>query len=146
MPHFLLNHGQLGPLIDIYLAVSTQRLAVLSATGKVPPQPILVKALVDTGASHTSIDTSIVKQLDLTPTGVVSVITPSTGAVPCDMFSYDLAFHIPFPTGQYWSKGLWVATAAELNHQGFSVLLGRDLLAEGMLIYDGTHGVFTVSF
>jgi hypothetical protein len=146
MPHFVLNHGPLGPLIDIYLTASAQRIAVLNAAGTTPPQPVLAKALVDTGASHTSFDTSIVAQLNVSPTGIVSVITPSTGATPCEMFSYDLGFHIPFPTGQFWSKGLWVATAADLLHQGFGVLLGRDLLSEGMLLYDGKHGTFTLGF
>jgi hypothetical protein len=146
VPHFVLNHGQLGPIIDIFLTASSLRLDALKAAGTPAPAPLLVKALVDTGASHTSFDTSIVGQLGLTPTGIVSVITPSTGAVPVDMFSYDLGFHVPFPTGQFWSKALWIATAADLNHQGFSVLLGRDLLAEGMLLYDGKHGTFTLSF
>ena len=146
MPHFVLTHGPLGPLIDIYLTASAQRLAALAAAGTTAPQPVLAKALVDTGASHTSFDTSIVPQLGLSPTGIVSVVTPSTGATPCEMLSYDLGFHIPFPNGQYWSKPLWVATAADLLHQGFSVLLGRDLLAEGMLIYDGKHNTFTMSF
>jgi hypothetical protein len=111
-----------------------------------PPQPVIAKALIDTGASHTSIDTSLVTQLALSPTGIVSVITPSTGKTPCDMFSYDCGFHVPFPNGTFWSRPLWVATGAELlQQQGFSVLLGRDLLAEGIFIYDGKHNTFTLS-
>jgi hypothetical protein len=147
MPHFVLNHSQLGPIIDVFVGVSAQRLAAITKAGGTAPGPILVKALVDTGASHTSFDVDLVGQLGLTtPTGVVSVITPSTGATPHEMFSYDLSFHVPFPDTSIWSRPLWIATAAELKHQGFSVLLGRDLLAEAILIYDGKHGTFTLSF
>ena len=147
MPHFLLNHSQTGPLIDLYVALSTPRLQLLQAGNPqaVLPQPKLVKALVDTGASHTSIDLSLVQDLNLIPSGVASLITPTTGNVPCDALCYDVAVHIPFPTGILWTQGLWVVTGLELHHQGFDVLLGRDILANGMLIYDGVHQQFTLS-
>jgi hypothetical protein len=118
----------------------------MKTAGLTIPPPLLVKALVDTGASHTSFDVSIVSQLSLVPTGSVSVITPSTGSTPVEMLSYDIGVHVPFASGITWSKPLWVATAAELNHQGFSVLFGRDLLSESILIYDGQHNIFTLSF
>ncbi len=41
---------------------------------------------------------------------------------------------------------IWVASAAELRHQGFSVLFGRDLLAGSTLHYDGKNGLFTLTF
>jgi len=134
-------------LIDVYLAVSALRMQILQAADPKAalPQPQLVKALVDTGASHTSIDLSVVQSLNLVPTGIASLITPSTGNVPCDALCYDVAIHIPFPTGMLWSQTLWVVTGLELHHQGFDVLLGRDILANGMLIYDGFHGQFTLS-
>jgi hypothetical protein len=148
MPHFLLNHGQSGPLIDMWVAVSNLKASVLTAQKAGIPPPVMVKALVDTGASHTTIDTALVNQLGLSATGIVSMITPSTGNKPVDVFSYDVGLHIPSGTlnNLIWSKPLWIATCADLNHQGFSVLLGRDALAEVLLVYDGRHGTFTMSF
>jgi hypothetical protein len=148
MPHFVINHGPSGPLIDIYVALSAPRLEMPAEADPAQPEPkpVGVKALVDTGASHTSIDVSLVKLLGLVPSGIASVITPTTGNVPCDVPCYDVAFHIPFPNGHFHSFSLWVASAMELQHQGFSVLLGRDILASGMLVYDGVHSMFILSF
>lgn len=147
MPHFLLNHSQTGPLIDVAVGLSAPRFQMLQSANPQGtwPDPIMVKALVDTGASHTGIDLSLVQSLNLVPTGIASLITPSTGNVPCDALCYDVAIHIPFPTGMLWSKPLWIATGLELHHQGFDVLLGRDVLANGMLIYDGVHNQFTLA-
>ena len=105
-----------------------------------------MKALIDTGASHTTMDVSLVSQLGLSPTGMVQVITPTTGSTPCDQFTYDIGLFVPTPNGAGWSVPLWVVSAAELIHQGFAILYGRDLLSQNTLHYDGANGMFTLTF
>ncbi len=46
------------------------------------PNPVAVKGLVDTGASCTVIDPTVVQRLGLTPTGSTMILTPSTGSTP----------------------------------------------------------------
>jgi hypothetical protein len=133
-------------MIDVYVGVSSLRHQNLIAQKAPVPGPLLVKALVDTGASHTTIDVALVKQLALVPTGTVSVITPSTGTTPCEMLTYDCGIWVPLQPGFFAPRPFWIAGAAELLHQGFSVLFGWDLLAESTLFYDGKNGTFTLSF
>jgi hypothetical protein len=146
VPHFCLNQSQLGPVFDVWISVSTLRDAALKAANKPVPAPVLVKALIDTGASHTTIDLSLVNQLGLSPGGIVQVITPTTGPIPCDQFTYDVGIYVPLPNGAVWPIPLWIVSAAELLHQGFSVLYGRDLLTQSTLYYDGANGMFTLTF
>ena len=60
--------------------------------------------------------------------------------------TYDVGIHVPFANQQFHSKNPPTVTSSVLAHQGFVVLLGRDLLADGMLVYDGKHNVFTLGF
>lgn len=146
MPHLLLTHTAAGPIVDVWVTVSKPRLDAITSAGQTPPAPVPCKALVDTGASHTCIDPSVTAALGLTPTGSVQVITPSTGATPVVVETYDVALHIVFSGSQFHSKNPATVSSSALAHQGFSVLLGRDVLADGMLIYDGQHNVFTLAF
>src|ERR1043166_8706181 len=123
MPHFLLTSGPSGPLMDIYITVSATRQQILKNQAQPVPPPVLARALIDTGASHTVIDNSIVAALGLIPTGVVQVLTPSTGTTPCEQFTYDVGVYVPMPDPKLmpWPFPLWVVSAADLQHQGFTV-------------------------
>jgi len=35
---------------------------------------------------------------------------------------------------------------SELKHQGILALIGRDVLADCLFIYDGRHGIFSLAF
>jgi hypothetical protein len=147
MPHFLLSHGPSGPLIDIYVGVSAPRAAALQAAGQAVPTPLLVKGLVDTGASHCTIDPSLVTGLGLSAKRLALVITPTTGATPAKHHTFDVSLYIPMPSATVpWSKLAHEVTRAELKHQGFDVLIGRDILASAIFVYDGRHNVFTLGF
>lgn len=146
MPHFLLSHGPLGPIIDLYVGVSAPRLVAIQQAGQTAPTPILAKGLVDTGASHTAVDVSIIDGFGLSAKRLASVITPTTGAKPVKCHTYDVAIYVPIGSTAPWAKVAHEVTRAELKHQGFEVLIGRDILAESVLIYDGKHNVFTLSF
>jgi predicted aspartyl protease len=49
----------------------------LAAENQPQPSPIQVRALIDTGASHTCVDPSVLRPLNLTPTGSTHVSSPS---------------------------------------------------------------------
>jgi hypothetical protein len=100
--------------------------------------------MVDTGASHTCVDSSVIKKLGLQPTGTTNVVTPSTGGIACQLYSYDVGiilFHenfLPLPNV--------AVTECELAQQGFHVLLGCDVLAHCLLVYNGITSQFSLSF
>jgi predicted aspartyl protease len=147
MPHFTLNHGPMGPLIHLFIGVSEPRGVALLKAAVPVPQAVMVKALVDTGASHTAVDPSVMKSLGLTPRRIAKTITPSTGAAPHKCHTYDVSIHVPLGVATaLFSKNAWEVTCLELKHQGFEVLLGRDILADGILVYDGRAGTFAMAF
>lgn len=146
MPHFLLSHATGGPIIDVVITVSAPRYQVLQAAGLHIPAPQPCKALVDTGASHTTIDPVITQALGLSATGYTQIITPTTGQTPVQLPTYDVGLHIPFGNQQFHTRNPSTVSSAALLHQGFAVLLGRDIMADGLLIYDGKHNLITLSF
>lgn len=149
MPHFVLQMTQNGPMLNAIIGVSTARHQALTAASQPVPDVVPVQALIDTGASSTCIDPSVLKKLNLSPTGKASVITPSTGKKAVDVDQYDIALLIP---GAKASQAPLViqtlpAIACELfDSQGFYTLIGRDVLSQCLLIYDGPFSLFTLSF
>jgi hypothetical protein len=69
VPHFTLSLGPNGPVLNAIVAVSQERNAALVAAGQPAPKPQPIRALVDTGASATCVDPSVLAALSLTPTG-----------------------------------------------------------------------------
>lgn len=147
MPHFSLTQSPVGPLIHVYIGVSAPRLLALQKAGQEIPNAPLVKALVDTGASHCVVDSTIPALLGLSPRRIAQTITPSTGAVPHKCLTYDVSIHVPLGAATaLFSKTAWEVTSLELKHQGFEMILGRDIMADGLLVYDGKTGIFTMAF
>jgi len=78
MPHLSLPITAAGPVLDFYVGVSIPREGALKQAGKPVPNPVLVRGLIDTGASCTSVDPSILQALAIASTGTATVHTPST--------------------------------------------------------------------
>jgi hypothetical protein len=147
--HFTLTISASGPVVDAAIMVSEARRQVLEQNNIPVPPPQLIRALVDSGASHTCLDPSVMSALGLTPTGTTDVITPTTGVNAVSADTYDVAFavlagkpgesHLIFPT--------WKVSSMELLHaQGIHALIGRDILSRCVLIYNGAENTFTIAY
>lgn len=145
MPHFTIPFQAGSPRIQLYVAVSEPRRQALIAAGETIPQPLLVVALIDTGASSTAIDPVTVQALGLQPTGMMPILTPSTGAVPVQKNTFDVSFLIPVANMTYRLPVLQVFES-HLGIQGIQVLIGRDVLRDCLFIYDGRAGHFSLAF
>jgi predicted aspartyl protease len=82
-------------MIDAWIAVSAARHAALTAATQPIPNPIQIRALIDTGATSTCMDPSVLQALNLTPTGSATVETPSTGGIPVSADQYDIGLIVP---------------------------------------------------
>jgi hypothetical protein len=147
MPHLTLPVSPGGLLIDIHVGVSRSREEALNESSQSIPPKVAARALIDTGADCSCMDMEIIKRLGLTPSGSTTILTPSTGANPVCVNQYDVSIHISFPHASMsygWANvGL---IEADLASQGIQALIGRDILGNGLLIYDGQSGTFTLSF
>lgn len=145
MPSISQNISPFGPLIDLIIEVSQPRQQALEKAGKPIPTGVTARLLIDTGASCTSIDSSVFSALALNPTGTIDIHTPSTGAVPVQQNQYDVRLIIPHISINRYFHAVPVVEA-NFQAQGIQGLLGRDILRECVFIYNGEIGVYTLSF
>ncbi len=145
MPHVTLQLSPSGPVLDLLVGVSLPRAEALRRAGRHAPPPVSVRGLIDTGASGTCVDPACLQKLELQATGAVPIHTPSTGETPhwCDQF--DVSVALLHPRLQMTIRALPVL-ASPLAYQGLQVLLGRDVLAQCLLVYDGPTGLFSLAF
>jgi len=147
VPHFTLQVGPNGPVLNALIGVSQARATALKAADQPIPQLVPITALVDTGASCTCLDPSIVQALSLTATGSVMINTPTTGSTPHTADQFDAGLFIPAPNGPpLFFRTMPVVSADLLAAQGFHALLGRDVLKQCFFAYNGEVGLFTLAF
>lgn len=129
------RYAQFAVRLSVPPAVAT----LLQDAGKPVPPPVDVDAIIDTGATHTTIPHGVGAKLGLAPIDVVPMGTASQTQVMCPRFS----MRINFPTDQ-WYDGTVVELPASNSLP--KVLLGCDILAWGVLIYNGQTRSFTLCF
>lgn len=128
-----------GPILEVHFLISSD-LENKYRIANIPiPEPVIVKALVDTGASSCIIQSKIPTDLKLEPIGKITINTPSSTNHEC--YQYYMRMVIP-STGLVY-EGVFIAAA--LEGQNISSLIGRDLLNNGIFIYIGYANQFTLS-
>lgn len=145
MPHVTQTIQASGPILECRVGVSVDRAKALKSTSSPIPPTVLIQGLVDTGASASTIDPTVVEALGLTPTGQAMMITPTTGAVPQPCATFDISLTLVHPNLQLRLGALPVCESV-LAHQGFEMLIGRDVLKQCLLVYDGQDDTFTLAF
>ena len=147
MPHFTLQVGDSGPILNALITVSEARSSALQAQKAEIPNGIKVQGLVDTGASGTCVDPSVIEQLGIPPTGEATMLTPSTkdGPVPATQYDVGLQIYAEVTQPPLVIRNLPVMES-HLRQQGIHALIGRDVLSKCILIYNGAIGIYTLSF
>lgn len=148
MPHFTLNLDPSGPIVNALVQVSEGRRTALQTAGFPIPESRVIRALVDTGASFTSVEPSVLQELGLTPTGTIDIVTPSTGQNVHTTETYDIDFAIYASTTDppLLMPNLRVAACELFLKQGIHALIGRDVLGRCIFIYNGEPGIFSLAF
>jgi hypothetical protein len=149
VPYFTRQVAPNGSLLIIaFVGVSHARASALIAASQPVPPAVQITGLVDTGASGTCVDPSVLSKLQLSATGTIQVNTPTTGIQPISADQFDVSVVIPSAPGHPPLAHLTIPVmAAELLvAQGFHALIGRDVLRGCMLIYDGVNGLFSLAY
>lgn len=79
------------------------------------------------------------------PTGIASILTPSTGQQAHHANLYDVSLMLVHPQLILTQPNVPVAEA-QLAIQGIQALVGRDILKSCLLVYDGQASAFTLAF
>lgn len=146
MPHFTQQISPQGPVVDAAVMVGTARQQALQEAGQTVPLPQVIRALIDTGASMSGVDPTVLTALGLAQTGEADIHTPSTKGTAFTTPTYD----VPILAGRvgdlhFVSETVQVV-ATELAAQGFQALIGTDILKSCILLYNGADGHFTVAY
>jgi len=148
MPSINVNIAADGPLLIVHIGVSVPRLAALTAAGLPVPPVAPGTFLIDTGASCTCVDPGLLAGLGLQPTGRVLISTPSTAGQPHHCEQFDVSIFIPAvaPAVSGHVVPAIPIVATHLKSQGIDGLIGRDVLKDCTLIYNGTSGMFSLAY
>lgn len=158
MPSIVIPLPPQGPLISVYIGVSSAKQAELQRQNQPVPAWQAATLLIDTGASNTNICCHVMQTLGIQPTGSIAVHTPSTGTAPVGMPVYDVNIYIPMqsrlsslaglaptPGSLHTISNLPIIEADFSGQQGMQGLLGRDVLQRASLSYHGHIGICSLS-
>jgi len=137
------NITTLGPRVTVLIHPSSERLKSLTDPLEIAKYDKIFSAimLIDTGASCTAIDTAIAPFLGLVSHGISKVQTPS-GEKDHPRFDIDLNF----ATHNFSIHNLNVIEADLKQRQGIDGLIGRDVLKNALLVYQGWANQYTLAF
>jgi hypothetical protein len=127
-----------GPILPVQIGIPAVLAAQMQAQGQTPPPPEEIQALVDTGASITAINVATAQRLGLQATGSIQ-IGGATGV--SDMPLYAAMFRIPDPFIEWDPMTL---AGAQLSGTPFEILVGRNVLCNMTMAYDGKQGRFSL--
>jgi hypothetical protein len=135
-----------GPIIQVQAEIPAALARMLQAASQPIPKPVEGFALVDTGASITSIDAPLLAQLGVNPVGTVNV---GTAGGRRRQSTYPVRLTFPgtaFPGFEHPAVlGVDLAGQLALPERPLIALIGRDILRRCVLVYNGTAGMFSLS-
>lgn len=140
-PQILRLHG---PLLSVEISIPAALADLYNQMKQPIPQPKTGFAMLDTGAFRTCVDNTTIQGLGVRPVGLEPMLTPSGRK---NQNTYPDHFRFP---GTSIDLEFSAALGADLTEQTFNgqpiiALVGRDILAESVFIYNGLAGMFTLT-
>ena len=141
------NPGYLGPLL---VTIGVSRSFPDSAPDSAKDEPSQFMALIDTGASHTSISPKVVEKVGLSCISMIPMVSATdSGGTLSPVYIVDLYIYFG-PDSRTIFRGIQVTEFSGSNStkdsdSTFDILLGRDILCKGVftLSFDG-HFTFSL--
>ncbi len=146
MPLFNVGYGpalleQNGPVVPVEIAVPSALEQQLKKLNQPVPPPHKGFALIDTGATLSAVDDSVIRGLGVSPVGVLNVGTPQ-GTGQQNVYPARFIFQVMKGFQIEFSRAL----GANFSGQPIHALIGRDVLKGMMLTYVGPQGQVYLSF
>jgi len=126
-----------GALIEVVITHPKEVAEATQETGA----PVLTKrvgALIDTGAGRTTVSNALAQELELVRTGRKVIITSVHDRQERPSYFAD----IRFPWGATEEVA---AVACSLDIEGIDCLIGRDIMMNWIMTYNGREGSITIS-
>ncbi len=133
--------GPEGAELRVFASPSGWSLDELRSNKRPFPQPRSLRAVIDTGATITIIREGIAASLDMKPVNVLPISFPTDkDGKPALFRQYSIQLVLPN------NVVLPQIRAAEMpmTHYAIDCLIGRDVLRQGVFIYNGPLDAFTL--
>jgi hypothetical protein len=135
-----------GPIMPVVIALPAAREQFLRKVGIKVPEPVRGMAIIDTGAFATAIDTRVFRKLGIPAFDQLQTSTAS-GRGLSDVFPARISLpalgNIDLPMERIVGCRLhW----QDKSDSEVLMLLGRDLLKNFWMVYDGVHSELTLGF
>jgi hypothetical protein len=145
MPQFTAALTTEGLELLVMIGLPRRDMKALQTAGLPVPAPALVRGIIDTGSNCCCISARIATLLAITPVRQANTQT-AAGTVPVNL--YNVSLFIPRPGSH--TEFLAVAdswTVSELSAAGGGIeaLVGRDLLAQLLLVLNGPRNEFALA-
>jgi hypothetical protein len=136
-----------GALVDVVVTIFGARRRQLRKHGLTEPPPQFIKAQLDTGAHRSGIDRKVFELLELRgEVDAEDVRTSSTAETPHTAPVYIVDLTLLGAEGTRAFNTLRVLAHHFGDDEQARGLLGRDILDQCVLTYDGPGKVFTLAF
>ncbi len=139
-PNLTLN----GPVVQVRIGFAKPMREALQKSNKEVPIPIQVSALIDTGASITTISTRIAQQLRLIPHGLVKILTAGQPTLT-NLYDAYLDMVPSFGGAPVVFDPIRVAEISLVGQINIDCLIGRDILKKGIFLYIAYADMFSFS-
>jgi hypothetical protein len=142
LPPGALHH--FGPVAMGNIGATEADRQIITRSGAAAPEPIRGGALIDTGATFSQFDEEIIAALGLQPVGILDVA--GYDGIHTKL-RYDVEFVVENNTPlEILASGSQLQRPPDSPIPGYQALIGRDVLASAILIYDGARGRVSLQF
>ena len=133
-----------GPVTKITIGVTGAGSEAVARSGKAVPAPAHGWALIDTGSTFSHLDEKLIAELGLQPVGRIDL-------AGSDSVRTELRYDAKMVFEDGMSAEI-IASSARLRRPrdsripGYDALIGRDVLANAIITYDGIHETIALQF
>ncbi len=144
-----------GAQVHAQITISRTRLLHLRQTRQPVPPPVQVVAVLDTGAERTCVDPAVIARLNLPTRNPGFTAAPGVGVGPAVFggssfgYSYEAGLVILHPVIKPPSNLIIHELELDclpLAAFGIEAVIGRDVLASCVLVYNGPAGSATLAY
>lgn len=130
-----------GPTIPVAVSLVKEHVDYLTKVGQPLPKAVTGLALIDTGATLCMVDVTVIQDLGVPPSGVTNIVG-ATGAGNQPTYPASLSFPgTPIPPIAFTDF-----VGGNLKAAGIIAILGRNILKQFVLVYNGPGGFVSLSF
>ncbi len=146
MPYLTRSLVANGAVVELLIGVNESRREVLRRNGFPVPERIRVAAQVDTGTRFSAVDRQVLSRLDIQPVDTILVRTTSTTEAPVPFRRYAVSVALETDQVELFLTSVEVLECFFAPDEGIQALLGRDVLENCLLVYDGKNKSFSLAF